>query len=142
MKVLKWIGGFVLGLVVAMALVTGVEVVNGILHPPPAGFQGTHEEVCTLVESYPAWLLVTSGVAWAFTAFLGTWIAKRIGGRGAGLTVGLLLLAGAVYNVLVYPYPLWFKGGVLVGMVVGVLVGSRKRAAAPAAAGVPTPPAG
>jgi hypothetical protein len=38
-----------------------------------------------------------------------TWTAARIGGRGAGLFIGVLLFAGVLLNVSMLPYPMWFK---------------------------------
>ncbi|MBA04666.1 MAG: hypothetical protein CMQ36_11605 [Gammaproteobacteria bacterium] len=37
------------------------------------------------------------------------WAWKRTGGRWAALLVGLLVVAAALCNVSMLPYPAWFK---------------------------------
>jgi hypothetical protein len=77
--VLLGIAGVVVGLLVSFALVMGVELFSAVVHPFPADFGGTEEEVCRHVERYPAWVLAVAVPAWAVTALVGTWIAHRIG---------------------------------------------------------------
>ena len=37
------------------------------------------------------------------------WVANRMGGRGAAVVVGLLLVIATVFNVSKLPHALWFK---------------------------------
>jgi hypothetical protein len=99
----------VTGLLVSFILVVAVEFFSAVVHPLPEGFGGTTEEMCRHVKHYPPWVLAIIVPAWAFTAFAGTWTAKRIGNLGSFAVVGLLLLAAVILNISMLPYPLWFK---------------------------------
>ena len=58
-------------------------------------------------------------------AFLGTWVARRIGNLGSGIFVGSLLLAAATWNVIMLPYYLWFRVVILITIPLAVLLGLR-----------------
>ena len=108
-KAARVIAGSLAGMVTAFLLLIAAEMFSAIMHPFPADFGGTQEEVCQHVARYPEWVLATVVGAWGLTALASTWIAARIGGRGAAILIGLLLLAGLVCNVTMLPYPRWFK---------------------------------
>ena len=99
----------VAGLGLALGLLTAIELLSEVVHPTPPGSTGTMEEICEHVARYPRWVLAVAVPAWAGTAFASTWVARRIGNRGAAIFVGLLLLAAAAFNVANLPYPMWFK---------------------------------
>jgi hypothetical protein len=101
--------GIIAGMVLAFALVIAVEVFSSIVHPVPPGFTGTMDEMCEHVARYPHWVLGVAVIAWSATGFLGTWIATKIGGRGAGAVVSLLLLTALAFNIAKLPYTTWFK---------------------------------
>jgi hypothetical protein len=113
------------GLVVAFILVVALELLSAVVHPLPEDFGGTSEEMCRHVERYPQWFLAVGVLAWAVTAFVGTWIAQRIGNLYSAATVGLLLLAALVLNISMLPYPIWFKIGNLLAIPAAVVAGSR-----------------
>jgi hypothetical protein len=119
------VAGVVVGLVVSFILVVAVEMIGAVVHPTPEGFGGTTEEMCRHVEGIPPWFLAVAAALWAATAFVGTWIARKIGNVYAAAAVGLLLVAGVVFNVAMLPYPLWFKVGTLLAILIAVTVGSR-----------------
>lgn len=72
-------------------------------------FSSSTAEICQHVAHYPHWVLATVVPMWAFTAFLGTWIAGRLGSRGSAIFLAFLLLAAVLFNFSMLPYPLWFK---------------------------------
>lgn len=102
------VGAMVAGIVVSFALVVAVEAFSAVAHPFPPAFEGTHEEICEHVANYPQWVLAVVVPMWACTAFIGTWISGRLGNRLAAIVVGGLLLAAAIFNIAMLPYPLWF----------------------------------
>jgi hypothetical protein len=108
-KAVRVIAGGLAGMATAFLLLIAVELFSAIVHPFPTDFGGTQEEVCQHVARYPEWVLATVVGAWGLTALASTWIAARIGGRGAAIFIGLLLLAGLLCNVSMLPYPMWFK---------------------------------
>lgn len=103
----------VAGLVVAFLLVIGVEMFSAVVHPFPADFDGSTEQMCAHVARYPAWVLAVVIPAWGATAFLGTWVAGKLGNVIAATIIALLLFAAVAFNVAMLPYPLWFKVGCL-----------------------------
>lgn len=112
MSIIRSSGSVLLGLLVALALVIAVEGISAVLHPFPPGFDGTPEAMLNHVANYPAWVLaLLGGAGWAAAAFASTWIATRLGtGRhpAHGVTVGVILLAAAGFNIAMLPYPAWF----------------------------------
>jgi hypothetical protein len=122
-RILRAFGGIIAGLLVAFVLVIMVELFSSIVHPLPADFGNTQEEMCLHVERYPAWVLAVALLMWAGTALAGVWTAGRVGNRGAAWTVGLMILAALTLNLSMLPYPLWFKLGCLVAIPLGIACG-------------------
>ena len=125
----------VLGLVLAVALVVGIEVVNSILHPLPSGLDPCDPEVMKAhVVNYPPVILLLAGLAWALTVLLSAWLATRLGtGRhpAHGILIGALLFAAAIANMLMLPYPVWFWVLNLVAFPVCIYLGARFGARSP-----------
>jgi hypothetical protein len=107
-KALRVILAIATGLVVAFVLVMAVEFLSAIVHPLPPDFDGSESAMCEHVKRYPQWVLAIASVLWAATSFVSCWLAMRIGNRGCGLTVGLVLLVAVLFNVSQLPYPTWF----------------------------------
>ena len=135
---LRGIAGVLIGLIVAFVLVVALELFSAVVHPVPEGFTGTMEEMCRLVENYPQWILAVAVAAWAVTALLSTWVAKKIGNLYSALIVGLLLLAALVMNLSMLPYPIWFKVANLIAIpgaiAAGLQLSRRQKIAAKAEA--------
>lgn len=108
-KALWFVGGIIGGALVAFILAIAVEFFSAIVHPFPEDFGGTPEEMREHVARYPDWVLAVVVLFWGATAFAATWTANRIGGRGAAIVVGVLLVAAVVFNVSMLPYPIWFE---------------------------------
>jgi hypothetical protein len=120
---LRSIAAVLAGLVVAFVLVVAIELLSNAVHPFPEGVEQTMEEVCRHVENYPRWILAVAVLAWAGTAFLSTWVARKIGNVYSALIIGLLLLAALVMNISKLPYPIWFKGATLIAIPAAVAAG-------------------
>src|SRR5260370_36795488 len=103
------VGAVLVGLVTAMFLIVGIEYFSSIVHPFPPGVDPTDYEVCKAhVARYPAWVLLLVVLGWGLTTFLSSWLATRLGsGRylAHGIVVGSILLALAVMNMSMLPYP-------------------------------------
>jgi hypothetical protein len=106
------VAAILVGLAVAFILIVGVEVGSSILHPFPDGVDPSDYEVCKAhVAAYPAWILLWAALAWGLTTFLSAWLATRLGSArhpAHGIVVGSILLALAVMNMSMLPYPIWF----------------------------------
>lgn len=122
-------GSVLLGIIVAIALLAGIEGLGVVLHPFPADFGGTREEMMDHVANYPPLVLaLLGGVGWAMTMFCATWLATRLGANqhpGHGIGVGLLLLAAAIFNMSMLPYPLWYWIQNLILLPTGIYFGIR-----------------
>ena len=110
--VLQSVAAVIAGLVVAMLFVVGVEGMSAILHPFPPGADPSDLETCRLhVARYPAGVLVLGALGWALGVLASAWLATRLGSRrhvAHGIVIGLILLAAAVANMIMLPYPVWF----------------------------------
>src|SRR5215475_13280942 len=118
--VIRCIAGFIAGIIGAFVGVIAMEFFSAVVHPVPEDFKGTQEEMSLHVEHYPHWVLAVGVLAWAASAFAGTWVAGRIGNRWSALCVSMLLVAAVIFNIAMLPYPLWFK--MLMPLVMGVAV--------------------
>jgi hypothetical protein len=127
-QVLRVVAGSVAGMASAFALVVAIELFSSVVHPVPEGFGGTKDEMCEHVARYPHWVLALVVPAWGVTAYFSTWVAKQIGGRGAALLVGALLVAAVVFNVSTLPYPIWFRVASLAAIPTAAVLAGRIRA--------------
>lgn len=134
---LAFLGGFV----VAMLVISGIELVCFQLYPAPPGFDWKDPKA---VEAFvtalplPALLMVTS--AWCLGAFFGAavpaWQANHR--LPAALLIGVLISVATWFNAQGIPHPQWMLIAGIVGPVVmawlaTVLVKARK---------IPLPPPG
>ena len=103
------VAGIIASFALAFVLVVGVEMLSNLLHPPPADFKGTKEEICDLVMRYPDWILGLVVILWSGIGMLATWLAKKIGGQVSGMVIAIILLALVATNVIGLPYTTWFK---------------------------------
>src|SRR5690242_2499596 len=87
------------GLLLSFLLIGAVELFSAVVHPLPEDFGGTPEEMDRHVQRYPQWVLAVVVPAWAVTAFVGTWTARRMGNHYSAATVGLLLLAALGFHL-------------------------------------------
>ena len=110
---LRSIGAILLSLVTALLFAAGLEGLSAILHPWPADFAGTNEEIVRQGETYPTWALaLLGGVGWGATMFISVWLATRLGSNRNpihGYVVGVILIAAAIFNISMLPYPTWFS---------------------------------
>ncbi len=131
-KLLRGLGGIVAALAVAIVLLIAVEIFSNVVHPVPAGFDQSMEQMCQHVANYPDWVLAVVVPMWAGIAFASTWVAARIGNRACAIFIGLLLLVGLVFNVTQLTYHLWFKVVILTAIPLAIaaalLVSARPRA--------------
>lgn len=109
MSILKGIGGFLAGLVVAFILVNVVELYSMLVHPFPEGIEMTMDEICAHAERYPGWVLATIVPMWGALTFASVRLAAWIGGLWGAIPLGVLLLAAVGFNQWMVPYPLWFE---------------------------------
>lgn len=110
--IIKSVLAVIFSIAVAFGLFMAIEGVGSILHPWPADFAGTFEEIARQVESYPTWVLAfLGGVGNGVTMLICTFIATRLGHNRNpwhGYGVGVLLFAMVIINLTMLPYPIWY----------------------------------
>ena len=119
--VLRALLGIFLGAVAVFVLVVAVEMFSSVVHPFPEGmdFQDM-EQMCEHVARYPDWVLVAVVGLWGFAAFLGTWIAQKVGSYWATGVVAALILWAVLFNLSMLPYAVWFKAVMPMAVVVAI----------------------
>jgi hypothetical protein len=110
--ILRSAGAVIAGLIAATVFVIGVEYMSSILHPFPPGADPTDLATCRAhVARYPAGVLLLASSGWGVGTLASSWLAARLGPKrhaAHGIAVGLILLALAVANMAMLPYPAWF----------------------------------
>lgn len=109
---LRIILGVIAGIIAGSICVWGVETLNHILHPYPAGMKANDMEAFkSYIENLPflGKFMVILGYALGalFSGFISTKIAKN-GKPTAAIICGLIFLSFTIYNMIVLPTPIWF----------------------------------
>jgi len=94
-----------------MGIVFAVETISTKLYPlPPDTDFSDPDAMGAVMTRLPRAALLVVLLGWGLATVAGAWIAARVGGRrqGPAWTVGVVLLAAAVFNMLEIPHPLWF----------------------------------
>lgn len=121
---MRIMAGIVVGAVLAMLCVAGIEWIGMTIYPPPAGIDyGNPADLERLMAMVTPAQLGLVALGWFVGALLGAWAADAIAGRAlAGWAVALLLLAACVYNLLALPHPAWMWAcGILLPLLAGWL---------------------
>ena len=128
-SILQSVGAVFLGLVIAFAMVIGIEGFGAVYHPFPPDVDPTDFAVCAAhVARFPDWILAVSSLGWTLTVVAASWTATRLGtGRhpAHGLGIGGFLLGLAVFNMVILPYPIWFKVVTFITLSLGAYLGAK-----------------
>ncbi len=134
--------GSIAGLVAAVVIVLVVESIGHLLFPPPAGTDLSNPAALeTLIDALPFGALAFVMIAWVAGAFGGGAIAALIARQSwPAWIVGVLMLAGGLWSMIVIPHPLWMQVGLvpatlLPAWIAGQLYGTTRRRGA-----LPGPP--
>lgn len=118
------IGGLV-GVLVAFALVAGIEAVGHLVYPVPPGVDfGNAQALEAYVAEQPVGALAFVVAAWVIATFVGGAIAAIVAGRHAVLMAGLVggaVLAATAANFAMIPHPSWM----VVTGIVGIMAAAR-----------------
>ena len=117
-----------LGMVVAMMVMLGLEFVGAWLVPMPTGQLGNEADLAEIVANAPTAKLVWVLAGWLLAALCGGWVAARLARvrrMGAAIAVGVLILLGVVLNAWMLPHPLWMLLAGLVGPIPLAWAGGR-----------------
>lgn len=125
-SLLRTLLGIAVSLVAGFACIAAVELFSEKVYPAPPEAKENMELMCAHVAGYPDWILAAVVPLWGLTAFLCTWIARRLGTASSAWIVGLLLVAGLGLNVAMLPYATWFKIVILVAVPAALVAGYRR----------------
>lgn len=108
---LRVVAALVASVIAMTVLLVAVEGFSAVVHPFPEDmdFHST-EQMCAHIEKYPNWVLAVILPMWGAIPLVGIAVARWIGNYTVALVIGLLILLALIGNVLMLPYPLWFKG--------------------------------
>ena len=114
-------GAIVIGVIVAIALITIVQLVSHGIYPPPTdtNFEDP-EALAKLLADAPVGallLVVASYVAGAFGGGLVAALIARAAVEKYAYIVGGFVLAGTVLNFYQIPHPVWFAATAIVAVV-------------------------
>ncbi len=124
--------GIAAGIVVAFLVVVAVETIGLQIFHQPAGMDPVDpESVRRHMAEIPTGSFVMVLVAWAFGAFTGPMVTRRISGNTPtwpARTVVGLFAAMCVYNLMVVPGPAWMTAGAVLGVGTASFLGLRSGA--------------
>ena len=110
--------GLLCGLVVAGISIFIVEALGHAIYPPPADIDIHNPEAWrAIMASMPLMAFVLVLVAWLLGALAGAWVAVRMVARPTvwpGIAIGVAILAGIGYNLVILPHPVWMLPAALV----------------------------
>lgn len=99
-----------LGMLVALMVMLGLEFVGTWMFPMPAGQLAADADLAELIANAPTGKLVWVLLGWLLAACCGGWVAARLARvhrMGAAITIGVLLVLGVLLNAWMLPHPLW-----------------------------------
>ncbi|MEI9853003.1 MAG: hypothetical protein WDN24_21560 [Sphingomonas sp.] len=120
---MKKLLGVVVGAVVAVAAIMGLEYLNHQIFPWTVADPGDIESIRAAVEAAPVTSKTMLVGGYFLGALAGGLIAVRIAGwAAAGWIVALLVVAGGVANLAMIPHPLWMQVGTVAAPLLAGLV--------------------
>lgn len=121
---MRIVAGIVVGAVIAVLCVAGIEMVGHLAFPPPPGTDLTDPaQVARIMENVPWAALAFVAAAWFIGALAGSWVANLIAKRAlAGWIVVALVLAAGIYTMTTIPHPAWMWAmGIALPLIAGWL---------------------
>ena len=117
------------GIVTAFVMIMLIEKLGHIIYPPPADLDVSNPDVMRpYIATLPFLALLFPMIAWVVATFAGTVLACKIGTGNPLLfaaTVGGLVLAGTIANLIMIKHPLWFSLVSLVAVAASAWIAAR-----------------
>lgn len=123
------IGAVIAGLIAGMAVNMAIIMLNSyVLYPMPEGTEFSDTEaMAAYIETLPVPALLVAMLAHLGQAFVGGWVAARLAltkPMALAMTIGVLSLAGGIYNLAQLPTPAWFMIELPLYLVAAWMAGS------------------
>ncbi|WP_411834400.1 hypothetical protein [Pseudoxanthomonas mexicana] len=101
------------GLITAIAVIAGLELIGMTLFPLPPGTPlATEADLAALVAAASTGKKIWVVAGWALGSFAGAWVAAKLARQRAlpaALAVALFIVAGTVMNAVSLPHPVWMN---------------------------------
>src|SRR5918999_3334847 len=124
----------VVGCVVSVLVVLGMDAISHAVYPPPAGANVRDPAgMSAIIQQMPTGAFIIIAAGWIIGAGLGSWIATRLsrGKAWAGLVVGAVTLAATGFNLVTIPHPTWVVLAAVVGIPLATWGGTRAARTSP-----------
>jgi hypothetical protein len=130
---LRLVLGTLAGILAAVLIVFAIESLGHVIFPPPPGVDlARPEAMASIIDRLPLGALAFVVLAWMAGAFGGGAIAARLTHRPwSAWIVGVVMLAGGLWSLIVIPHPLWMKLALLPATLLPSWVASRLAPAQP-----------
>lgn len=119
----------IIGVLVAGITVMLIQELGHGLYPPPADLDVSDREfMADYVAGLPWGPLAFVLASYVIGTLAGGWAAASVAGESSLLfagIVGLLMLAGAIWNVMIIPHPTWFTVTAVIGVILATLLAAR-----------------
>lgn len=103
--------GMLVGILTMMLTVYSFEFLGHVLYPPPTGLDPKNpEQLQMIIADAPVGAMLMLVFAWVAGAFVGGWVAARIGrhARAAAIAIALFVMAGVAGMIVMIPdHPRW-----------------------------------
>jgi len=117
------------GIVTAFVMIMLIEKLGHIIYPPPTDLDVSNPDVMRpYIATLPFLALLFPMIAWVVATFAGTVLACKIGTANPLLfaaTVGGLVLAGTIANLIMIKHPMWFSLVSLVAVAASAWIAAR-----------------
>ena len=117
---LRAIIGVLVGVVIAGLVIFGVEMLGHQVYPVPGDLDlNNQQDLADFVATLPIGAFAFILAAWFLGTFLGGFAAAKIAGQHHGIVAGIiavLVLAGAIFNMINIAHPIWFMGIAVAGI--------------------------
>jgi hypothetical protein len=117
------------GIVTAFVMIMLIENLGHIIYPPPTDLDVSNPDVMRpYIATLPFLALLFPMIAWVVATFAGTVVACKIGTANPLLfaaTVGGLVLAGTIANLIMIKHPLWFSLLSLIAIIASAWIAVR-----------------
>jgi hypothetical protein len=126
---LRSVLGALAGIATAVVTVMLMDWLSHIVYPPPDGIEIMDTEALNAyLAAAPVGALVIMLVGYLMATFDGVVVACLIGRVQPviyALTIGVLMLAGTVSNLIMLQHPTWFSVSAIVGIIVSAWLASQ-----------------
>jgi hypothetical protein len=115
MKIVRSILGVILGFVIGVIVIGVIQMVNGYIHPMPAGLDPFNpEQLKRAFSNLPTTAFVGLLISYFAGVFFAAFAAAKIAGRGEvmhGFIISVLYALIGISNFTAFPAPTWVVAG-------------------------------